>query len=65
MLTILVQDTKLSCDNEQPESGTELPDWGIAVIVVGAVLIAAAATTAGLVVRHQKLKKEMEKYDKK
>jgi hypothetical protein len=65
-ITILVQVTTLSCENLQPDGTTNvLPDWAIAVIVVGGLLIAGGAIGLGVALRQKQLRDEMGNLDRK
>ena len=61
-----MQVTTFSCENLQPDGTTSvLPDWAIAVIVVGGVLIAGGAIGLGVALRQKQLRDEMGNLDRK
>lgn len=61
-----MQVTTLSCENLQPDGTTNvLPDWAIAVIVVGGLLIAGGAIGLGVALRQKQLRDEMGNLDRK
>lgn len=67
-LVVLVQATKLSCDNLNPDTsknGIILPDWAIGVIVAGCVALAGGAIGLGIALRNKQLRDESVNLDRK